>query len=98
MAQEATAQLGTLNAAFHVALDSCYAAAIEQGLMAPLQRQLAHAICIGPAQEYCRQWIRGNATRPPREVSQTIANASLAALRSTLRTPPPSKRTKETRT
>ncbi|MBF6168057.1 TetR/AcrR family transcriptional regulator [Streptomyces gardneri] len=41
---------------------------------------VAHAICVGPAQEYCRQWVRGRVTAPPRTLAATFQEAALAAL------------------
>ncbi len=70
------------NAAFHSALDGFFARLVDAGLMAPLERAAAHAICIGPVQEYCRQWVRGNAPEPPRHVSKTLEDAALAGLAS----------------
>jgi AcrR family transcriptional regulator len=92
---EATAPLADHNAAFYAALDAFYAQLIAAGLLAPLERPVAHAICIGPVQEYCRQWVRGNAPKPPRRVSATLEDASLAGLASTLATKTPRTRAKE---
>ncbi|MET9286633.1 TetR/AcrR family transcriptional regulator [Nocardia beijingensis] len=41
---------------------------------------VAHAICVGPAQEYCRQWVRGRVTAPPRTLTATLQEAAVAAL------------------
>ncbi|WP_063021743.1 TetR/AcrR family transcriptional regulator [Nocardia niwae] len=41
---------------------------------------LAHAICVGPAQEYCRQWVRGRVAAPPRSVTTILQEAAVAAL------------------
>ncbi|MEV6324547.1 hypothetical protein AB0M45_25655 [Nocardia sp. NPDC051787] len=41
---------------------------------------VAHAICAGPAQEYCRQWVRGRVTAPPRTLARILQDAAVAAL------------------
>ncbi|MFG3619019.1 TetR/AcrR family transcriptional regulator [Nocardia sp. NPDC047654] len=41
---------------------------------------VAHAICVGPAQEYCRQWVRGRVSSPPRALTATFQEAAVAAL------------------
>ncbi|MGW4092037.1 TetR/AcrR family transcriptional regulator [Nocardia sp. NPDC004750] len=41
---------------------------------------MAHAICAGPAQEYCRQWVRGRVAARPRTLTATFQEAAIAAL------------------
>ncbi|MET9027368.1 TetR/AcrR family transcriptional regulator [Nocardia sp. NPDC004168] len=41
---------------------------------------VAHAICAGPAQEYCRQWVRGRVTARPRTLTAIFQEAAIAAL------------------
>jgi AcrR family transcriptional regulator len=41
---------------------------------------VAHAICVGPAQEYCRQWVRGRVSPTPRSLTTTFQDAAVAAL------------------
>ncbi|HZJ28113.1 MAG TPA: TetR/AcrR family transcriptional regulator [Acidimicrobiia bacterium] len=80
---EAAAPLAQRNATFYDALDRFYGRMTEAGLMGPLDRRVAHAICIGPAQEYCRQWTRDDHAAAPRELSSVLAEVALAAIRTT---------------
>ncbi len=81
---EAARPLAEHNDAFYAALASLFEGAAAAGLMARLPRPVAQAICIGPAHEYGRQWIRTDATAPPRKVSRTLQDAALAALAATV--------------
>lgn len=81
---EASRPLAAHNHTFYAALTSLFERAADARLMAHLPRPIAHAICIGPAQEYGRQWTRGKATPPPRQVAGTLQRATLAALAATL--------------
>ena len=71
------------NSAFFTRLSGLFRSASSAGLMGRVEWPLAHALCIGPAQEYCRKWTRGAAARPPREAIGTLQKAALAALAST---------------
>ncbi len=41
---------------------------------------LIHAVAVGPTQEYCRQWVRGRVSRPPRELTAALQDAAVAAV------------------
>lgn len=75
--------LADANAAFYKAVDDLLAAAADAGLMAPLPRAVGYSLVIGPAQEYCRRWTRGDVDADPRSLAGPFQRAALAALRST---------------
>jgi AcrR family transcriptional regulator len=83
----AKAPLAERNAEFFATLDGLYQRASEAGLCGRLEQRLALALCIGPAQEYGRQWTRGNASVSPRKVTRAMQDAAIAALASTLPSP-----------
>ncbi len=83
VAAAAEAPLKAHNDMFFGALDRFYdrltlAGLVERGV----ERRVAHAICIGPSQEYCRQWTRTGGGPLPRQLSPTFQAAALAAVRS----------------
>ncbi|MEV0297443.1 TetR/AcrR family transcriptional regulator [Nocardia sp. NPDC050710] len=81
VARFAKPDLAPHNQTFFEALDHHYTDLL--GTARPGGRShypLAHAVCIGPAQEYCRQWIRGTVEATPRTLSPVFQNAALAAL------------------
>jgi len=80
---EAARPLAEHNAQFFGVLDALYLRLSRAGLMAALDRSVAQALCIGPAQEYGRQWTRGLASIPPRKLTRALQAAALAALAST---------------
>ena len=80
---EAAAPLARHNDAFFAALERFYTSLATAGSMGELDLWTAHSICIGPAQEYCRQWVRGSTDRPPRHVAGVLAEAAIAALAAT---------------
>jgi AcrR family transcriptional regulator len=84
VAAELAAPLASHNAAFYAEESALFARAAEAGLMGALPRALAHALCVGPAQEYGRLWTRGDATAPPRRVTRALQDAALAALAATI--------------
>ncbi len=79
---EAAAPLAAHNAAFYAALDAFYASLVAARLMPKLEMTVAHAICMGPVQEYCRQWVRSRVLEAPRRVAPLLENAALAGLAS----------------
>ena len=80
---EAAAPLAEKNRAFYGALATLFDAATAAGLMGRLDRRVAQAICIGPAQDYGRQWTRGHATTAPRRWTRVFQRAACAALAAT---------------
>lgn len=75
--------LAERNAEFFATLDSLYQRAAEAGLAGRIDARLAQVLCIGPAQEYARQWTRGNAPQSPRKVTRALQDAAIAALATT---------------
>ncbi|MET7769404.1 TetR/AcrR family transcriptional regulator [Nocardia sp. NPDC005366] len=74
-------ELASHNRTFFDALRRCYET-LPGGVVSEGDSDfpLAHALCVGPAQEYCRQWVRGSVALPPRAHSRTFQRAALAAL------------------
>lgn len=83
---QAAAPLAAHNEAFFAACAGLFARAATAGLMARMPRAAAHAIALGPAQEYCRYWLRGQADKSPRQLVRTLQRAALAGLTATLHT------------
>lgn len=70
--------LAAPNRAFQAALAAVHARFAppeEEGGQA-----LLHALILGPAQEYCRRWIRGEATAPPTAATPVLQRAALGGL------------------
>lgn len=84
--EEAAAPLAERNEAFFAALSAFYASLSTSGAMGPLDLWTAHAMCLGPAQEYCRHWVRGSTDRAPRLVADLLGEAAIAALATTAHT------------
>ncbi|MFD0360418.1 TetR/AcrR family transcriptional regulator [Nocardia sp. GCM10030253] len=61
----------------------------QLGLPTSVGYPLAHAIWIGPAQEYCRQWVRGAVEAPPSALAPVLRQAAVAALHAVVATPHP---------
>lgn len=89
VAAHAAAPLADHNRRFFAALDDFYERLADDGLMGRIDRSLAHAVAIGPAQEYCRQWVRGSVPTEPRAVAPVLGSAALAALAATTTVPTP---------
>ena len=77
--------LAARNAEFFGHLQALYQRAADAGLCGRIDARLAQVLCIGAAQEYARQWTRGNTPVPPRRVTQALQDAAIAALASTLK-------------
>ncbi|WP_328407650.1 TetR/AcrR family transcriptional regulator [Nocardia sp. NBC_00403] len=77
VAREARPALADPNREFFAALGRRYE---QLGLTPSTGYPLAHAIWIGPAQEYCRQWVRGTVETPPSALASTLRQAAVAAL------------------
>ena len=80
----ASGDLDSRNAEFFAALDDLFERAVRGGLMGPLDRPVALAICLGPSHDYGRRWIRGEAGTPPRKISRVLEDATVAALAATV--------------
>jgi AcrR family transcriptional regulator len=90
----AIAPLAERNSAYYTALAALFEGAARAGLAGRLERPLAQALAIGPAQDYCRQWVLGRAKTPPRKLARTFQDAAIAALKATARRPQPKETTR----
>ena len=77
---EAAGPLQEANEAFYAAAGDVFDRAAAAGLMAPLSLDVAHALTMGPTQEYCRRWTRAAALDPPTELTSTFTRAAQSAL------------------
>jgi len=76
--------LAARNVEFFASLESLYQRVAEAGLSGRIELRLAQVLCLGHAQEYGRQWTRGNAPLSPRKVTRALQDAAIAALASTV--------------
>ena len=67
------------NRAFFTAIRAWWAG--NEGALRPFDLDLAHALWLGPSQEYCRHWLAGRARRIPPAVAGTLAEAAWQSLR-----------------
>jgi AcrR family transcriptional regulator len=81
VAAEADASLAQHNAEFFAGLGRFYDRLVPGAEPATHPFPVAHVLALGPAQEYCRQWVRGHVDVPPREVSALLQEVALAAVR-----------------
>ena len=54
---------------------------VHYGAVRHLPRDLIHALWLGPAQEYTRHWLSGQAMRVPRSIADVLADAAWNALK-----------------
>lgn len=54
---------------------------VHYGALRALPLDLIHALWIGPAQEYTRNWLSGHVKRGPRSVADVLADAAWNALK-----------------
>lgn len=88
--------LAARNAEFFASLEGLYQRVAEAGLSGRVDPRLAQVLCIGHAQEYGRQWTRGNAPLSPRKVTRALQDAAIAALASTVNTRAKGRKQEET--
>ncbi|WP_280242395.1 TetR/AcrR family transcriptional regulator [Nocardia abscessus] len=88
VARSAEPALAQHNRIFFGALDRRYRELLATADVGGDGYPVAHAICVGPAQEYCRQWVRGRVSAPPRTLTATFQDAAVAALATLNRQPP----------
>ncbi|MBL1075925.1 TetR/AcrR family transcriptional regulator [Nocardia sp. 2] len=86
LAAHAEPELAQHNREFYAALTACYralpvAGALGSGTSDPGGYPAIHAVALGPAQEYCRQWVRGTVDTPPRTLVPALQQAAIAGLR-----------------
>ncbi|HEX4009490.1 MAG TPA: helix-turn-helix domain-containing protein [Solirubrobacteraceae bacterium] len=88
--QEATIQLGprpdgpelaALNRAFLSEVMGWWDTHVHYGTLRALPLDLIHALWLGPAAEYARQWVAGDTRRPPTAVAGLLAEAAWNALK-----------------
>src|SRR3954466_13066859 len=85
--QASRADLAEINRAFFAGIREWIAA---QDDLKPLPFDLFHAVVLGPAQEWSRHWLAGNADTSPKRAARVLADAADAAVRKeTPRCPPP---------
>ncbi len=83
--ERAVAPLAEANSVFYATVDALFARAVDHGLMAPTAFAIAYALTLGPAQDYCRRWARGEAQLVPADLANEFSAAAVAALASTMR-------------
>ena len=54
---------------------------VHYGALRALQFDVIHALWLGPAQEYTRNWVAGQAKRVPRTVASVLADAAWHTLK-----------------
>ncbi|MGY2031185.1 TetR/AcrR family transcriptional regulator [Nocardia gipuzkoensis] len=87
VARSAEPELAQHNRTFFGALERRYDELLATADVGGDGYPVAHAICVGPAQEYCRQWVRGRVPAPPRTLTATFQDAAAAALATLIRRP-----------
>ncbi|WP_174186681.1 TetR/AcrR family transcriptional regulator [Nocardia barduliensis] len=85
VARVAEPELAQHNRTFFGALERRYRELLGTADVGGDDYPVAHAICVGPAQEYCRQWVRGRVSAPPRTLTATFQDAAEAALATLIR-------------
>ncbi len=53
---------------------------VDSGVLADRPFVVLHALWLGPAQEFCRQWLRGRGRLRPRHVADQLAEGAWQAL------------------
>jgi len=76
--QASRAELADANRAFFADVREWIAA---QGDVQPLPFDLFHAVVLGPAQEWARHWLAGNAETSPQRAARVLADAAWSAVR-----------------
>ncbi len=81
--ESAAMPLEEANNAFYASVDALFELAVDQGVMAPTPVAIGYALVMGPAQDYCRRWTRGEADVEPAGIADAFAVAAIAALETT---------------
>lgn len=84
VAAEASELVSPTNTRFRAVQSRLFDALTETGAMGDVDGRLAHSLAIGPAQEYCRKWLRGVATSSPSKLTSTFQASAVAALAATM--------------
>jgi AcrR family transcriptional regulator len=73
--------LGDLNAAFFAEVLRWWRPHVHYGAVRDLDLDLAYALWLGPAQEYCRLRLAGRTAVPPRRAVPELASAAWQSLK-----------------
>ncbi len=76
-----TPELRELNRAFFSDVTAWWQTHVHYRALRPLPRDLLHALWLGPAQEYTRNWLAGRTRRVPRTVAEMLANSAWNTLK-----------------
>lgn len=74
-------ELREMNRRFFAEVLSWWQTHVHYGALRALPLELIHALWIGPAQEYTRNWLSGHVKRVPRNVPDVLADAAWSALK-----------------
>lgn len=75
-------RLSALNREFFASVLSWWRPHVGYGALRDLDLDLAYALWLGPAQEYCRLRLAGRTTTSPSRAAQVLADGAWQALRS----------------
>jgi AcrR family transcriptional regulator len=78
-----TPALRELNRHFLAEIRAWWDTHVHYGVLKPLPLTLVHALWVGPAHEYTRQWLDGSAKRLPANVTELLADAAWSTLKET---------------
>ncbi len=81
--EAAASSLADANASFDKSVGDLFLSLERAGASSELNHAVAHALVMGPVQEYCRQWIRGRANERPTAMTAILQRSASASLRST---------------
>lgn len=80
---DAAGDVDDLNRAFFAAVQRWRRPHVGYGAMRDLDLDLAYALWLGPAQEFCRLRLTGRTAVTPSQAAPTLADAAWAALKAT---------------
>ena len=73
--------LRELNRAFLAELKAWWNTHVHYGALRPLSLDLVHALWLGPAHEYTRQWLDSRGKRSPVSTGEVLADAAWSTLK-----------------
>lgn len=74
-------ELRELNRRFFKEVTAWWDTHAHYGTLRPLPLDLIHALWLGPAEEYARQWLAGHTRRQPAAVAELLADAAWNSLK-----------------